>query len=317
MITVSDLVYEYPTKRALHGVGFDVEQGSVIALVGPNGAGKTTLLRCLAALEEPYSGSVSIDGIDAASDPRGVHARLGFLPDFFGLYEGLSVEQSLIYAARMHAMPVGVVSAAVQRAAARVGLLDRLTQKASELSRGLKQRLAIGMTIVHSPRVLLLDEPAAGLDPDARRALSDLILSLRDEGMTIIVSSHILAELEDYCTRMIIVESGRLAGGGVVEVATQSSKRQRIRLKLANQDPLFDGYMQLLSNVAIVGTSDGYLILEAPSGDHERANLLAQIIQGGFSVSDFSEAPRTLEEAYREEVSSQKSRDQTMAGAAA
>jgi ABC-2 type transport system ATP-binding protein len=317
MITVSDLVYEYPTKRALHGVGFDVEQGSVIALVGPNGAGKTTLLRCLAALEEPYSGSVSIDGIDASADPRDVHARLGFLPDFFGLYEGLTVEQSLIYAARMHAMPVEKVSAAVRRAAERVGLVDRLTQKASELSRGLKQRLAIGMTIVHSPRVLLLDEPAAGLDPDARRALSDLILSLRDEGMTIIVSSHILAELEDYCTRMIIVEGGRLAGGGVVEVAAQATTRQRIRLKLASHDAGFQAFIQSLTNVASEGTSDGYLMLEAPPGPQERASLLAQIISAGFRISDFSEAPRTLEEAYLEEVSSQKSLDRTNAGASA
>jgi ABC-2 type transport system ATP-binding protein len=212
MIEVKDVVYDYPSARALHGVSFTVEPGAVLAMVGPNGAGKTTLLRCMAALDNPTEGTLAIAGFDTRTDPRGVHGAIGYLPDFFGLYEDLSVRRALTYAARSRGVPVAETPRAVDEAAERVQLSDRMEARAGELSRGLKQRLAIGQTIVHRPRVLLLDEPAAGLDPEARRALSDLILRLSRDGLTIVVSSHILSELEDYSTRMLMIRDGRVAG---------------------------------------------------------------------------------------------------------
>ena len=198
MIEVRDLVYEYPTARALKGVSFAVAPQTITALVGPNGAGKTTLLRCLAALFMPYSGSVAIDGLDTRAAPREIHTRLGYLPDFYGLYDELSVRRVLTYAALSHGIKPADTAVAVMKAVERVGLETRLETKAGELSRGLRQRLAIGQTIVHEPRVLLLDEPAAGLDPQARRDLSALLKSLKNAGLTLVVSSHILSELEDY-----------------------------------------------------------------------------------------------------------------------
>jgi ABC-2 type transport system ATP-binding protein len=197
MIEVSGLVFEYPGQRALDGVSLSIQAGAITALVGPNGAGKTTLLRLIAALETPYDGQVTIDGLDTRDQPRAIHERLGYLPDFFGLYDALSVRRCLFYAARAHGIGAGEAGAAAEAAAARVGLSDRLGQAAGSLSRGLRQRLAIAQAIVHDPKVLLLDEPAAGLDPQARRDLSRLLLELRDGGMTLVVSSHILAELED------------------------------------------------------------------------------------------------------------------------
>src|ERR1700748_3286321 len=172
MIEVDNLVYEYPNARALKGVSLVVPDQTITALVGPNGAGKTTLLRCLAALEDPYSGKVIIDGMDTTHAPREIHARMGYLPDFYGLYDDLSVRRCLTYAARSHSIAQGATAEAVAKAAQRVGLSDRLESKAGELSRGLRQRLAIGQSIVHEPKVLLLDAPAAGLDPQARRELS-------------------------------------------------------------------------------------------------------------------------------------------------
>src|SRR5690606_31914263 len=147
-----------------------------------------------------------IDGLDTRDAPRAVHARLGYLPDFFGLYDALNVRRCLYYAARAHGITAGAATGAVEAAAARVGLSDRMEQAAGALSRGLRQRLAIAQALVHRPAVLLLDEPAAGLDPQARRDLSQLLLSLKTDGMTLVVSSHILAELEDYSDRMIIVD---------------------------------------------------------------------------------------------------------------
>ena len=175
MIEVRDLVYEYPSKRALDGVSLSVARGTITALVGPNGAGKTTLLRCLAALEPPYAGAATIDGLDTTGSPREIHAQLGYLPDFYGLYDALSVRRCLTYAARSHG-----IAPALDGGCGRNGGAPRRPARppgipAGELSRGLRQRLAIGQAIVHEPKVLLLDEPAAGLDPQARRDLSALL----------------------------------------------------------------------------------------------------------------------------------------------
>src|SRR4051812_25593475 len=228
MIEIQGVVFDYPGHRALSGINLSIAGGAITALVGPNGAGKTTLLRLMAALETPYDGRVTIDGLDTREAPRAIHERLGYLPDFFGLYDALSVRRCLHYAARAHGIASGQAAAAAQDAAARVGLTDRMEQAAGALSRGLRQRLAIAQAIVHAPKVLLLDEPAAGLDPQARRDLSQLLLSLRDGGMTLVVSSHILAELEDYSDRMVIVDHGRIAGGQ--SIALKGAARLRIRL---------------------------------------------------------------------------------------
>src|SRR5581483_11620514 len=155
------------------------------------------------------------------------------LPDFFGLYDAQTVRRCLFYAARAHGIAPHPAKDAAQAAAVKVGLADRMEQPAGALSRGLRQRLAIAQAIVHRPKVLLLDEPAAGLDPQARRDLSHLLLELRDDGMTLVVSSHILAELEDYSDRMVIVDNGRIAGG---ESITLKTNRLRIALAEARED---------------------------------------------------------------------------------
>ena len=297
MIEIHDLVFEYPGHRALHGVSLTIADKAITALVGPNGAGKTTLLRCMAALETPYAGRVLIDGLDTREAPRAIHARLGYLPDFFGLYDALNVRRCLQYAARAHGIAAGQAAAAAQDAAARVGLTDRMEQAAGALSRGLRQRLAIAQAIVHAPKVLLLDEPAAGLDPQARRDLSQLLLSLRDGGMTLVVSSHILAELEDYSDRMVIVDHGRIAGGQ--SIALKGAARLRIRLA----SPRGDLKDFLTAQGARIESADAEQALVAlEGGTAERAALLAVLVGAGFSVSEFAEDARALEEVYFAQV---------------
>jgi len=293
MIQIRDLVFEYPGHRALADVNLTIARGAITALVGPNGAGKTTLLRCMAALETPYAGSVTIDGLDTREAPRAIHARLGYLPDFFGLYDALSVRRCLHYAARAHAIGSSHAAQAAQTAAARVGLSDRLEQAAGALSRGLRQRLAIAQAIVHQPAVLLLDEPAAGLDPQARRDLSQLLLSLRDGGMTLVVSSHILAELEDYSDRMVIVDHGRIAGGE--SIALKGTSRLRVRLASPRNDlkDFLAGH-----GAAVVEASADHALVTMTGGTAERAALLAALVQAGFAVAEFAEDARALEDIY-------------------
>jgi len=296
MIEVRELVYEYPAVRALNGVSLRVGPQSITALVGPNGAGKTTLLRCLAALETPYSGSVAVAGHDTRSEPRAIHALLGYLPDFYGLYDALSVRRVLGYTARSRGIAPALTATAVEKAAGRVGLLDRLDVKAGELSRGLRQRLAIAQAIVHEPRVLLLDEPAAGLDPQARRDLSALLLALKDSGMTLVVSSHILAELEDYCSEMIIIEEGRIVGGKAVKV--KDVERPRYMLEIATARSDLRDFLTERPGVDVIEADQYHALFTHPRNAVARAKLVKAMIEEGFEVSSFGESTKALEDAY-------------------
>jgi ABC-2 type transport system ATP-binding protein len=300
MIEVRDLVYEYPTTRALKGVSLDVGPRTITALVGPNGAGKTTLLRCLAALEPPYSGSVAIDGLDTREAPRAIHTRLGYLPDFYGLYDALSVRRALTYTARSRGIAPALTAAAVEKAAGRVALLDRLESKAGELSRGLRQRLAIAQAIVHEPRVLLLDEPAAGLDPQARRDLSVLLLALKDAGMTLVVSSHILAELEDYCSEMIIIEDGLVVGGKAVKVRDVERPRYMLEIAAARSD--LREFLSGRAGVDVIEADEYHALFTHTKNAAARARLIRDLLSNGFEVSSFGESTKALEDAYFKQV---------------
>lgn len=304
MIDVTDLVYEYPTARALKGVSLHIPAQTITALVGPNGAGKTTLLRCLAALEEPYSGTVLIDGLDTRDKPREIHRRLGYLPDFFGLYDELTTRRCLLYAARAHGLTPSAANDAVAKAAARVGIADRLDARAGELSRGLRQRLAIGQAIVHEPTVLLLDEPAAGLDPQARRDLSALLLALRDGGMTLVVSSHILAELQDYSSEMIIIEDGRIAGGKPIQI--KDVERPRYIIELATPRADLKQFLEARAGLEVVEVGETNALITFTRNSAARAKLLRDLVTAGFDIASFGESNKGLEDLYFSQVRSDK-----------
>ncbi len=301
MIVVRGVAYDYPTARVLHEISFEVPEGAVLALVGPNGAGKTTLLRCMAALDAPAEGSIRIAGVDTQADPRAVHAALGYLPDFYGLYDQLSVRQALVYAARSRDVPAAAAEVAAREAAQRVHLDDRLDQLAGQLSRGLRQRLAIAQTLVHRPRVLLLDEPAAGLDPEARRSLSDLIRRLAGEGMTIVVSSHILAELEDYSTRMLMLRDGRVAGGGVVSAHGPAAEAELVVVELAAPR---GGLAEILAGLGLApeGLTACAFSLRLSGGAEAEAALLARLVGAGLAVRAFTPQRPTLEQTYLDQT---------------
>ncbi len=215
MIDTEDVSFDYPHGRALHGVGFVVRAGAAVALAGPDGAGKSTLMRLIAALDAPGDGRINVSGADTQDDPSGVHARIGYLPPAFGLYDALSVRQCLIYAARSRGVDRGEVEAAVARAAERTGLAGGLDTLAGLLPKGQRRRLGIAQAIVHTPRVLLLDEPAAGLEEMGRAALWALVRGLNADGMTVLVSAPTPGELRDCCDGVLALDQGRLVGGGV------------------------------------------------------------------------------------------------------
>ena len=216
MLVAKDITYAHwgQTQPAVHKARVQIAPGSIVALVGPNGAGKTTLIHCLAGLFEPHGGCVSRDGVDINNDLRRHRAQTGFLSEHYGLYPGLTARQSMEYAAqsRARAFPDLLAPAArtetIEQVAEECRVANLLDQELDSLSRGQRQLLAIAEVEVSRPPLLLLDEPASGLDPDHREQLAARLGKLGDEGRSILVSSHILAELEEYATDLVVMQEG-------------------------------------------------------------------------------------------------------------
>jgi ABC-2 type transport system ATP-binding protein len=298
MIEARRVTYEYPGVRALDDVSFSLPPRSITALVGPNGAGKTTLLRCLAALEEPLAGEIRVDGVDVRRNPRLCHQRIGYLSDFFGLYDELSARRCLLYAAGARGIPPPERAAAAERAAERLGLVEHLEARAGELSRGLRQRLAIAQALLHEPRVLLLDEPAAGLDPDARHSLSLLFRELEARGMTLLVSSHILAELEEYCSHILILRAGRIVEHRAL--AELAGPRRELRLALAAPAPALLEILRELPGVErprLEGPLEARFEFDGDAAAQHA--LLRRLLDAGLAVCALAEEKANLQEVYR------------------
>ncbi len=281
-------------------MSFDLARGSVTALVGPNGAGKTTLLRCLAGLEPPVSGTIRIDGIDALGDPREAHRRLGFLQDFFGVYDRLSVARNLLYAATTQRVASADLVEAATAAARAVGIEDRLEQPAGTLSRGLRQRLAIARAIVHRPALLLMDEPASGLDPEARGELSGLIRRLAADGMTIVVSSHILAELEEYSTHMLAVRAGRTIGPRMIGTATPGGRR--LVAGLIGDPEAARRVLAGLQGVSGLSDEKGGIAFDLVGDATAQRDVLRALVAAGVDIVSLAPAGLDLHHLYVEET---------------
>lgn len=299
MIQVEHLTFEYPGTRALDNVSFAIAPGSITALVGPNGAGKTTLLRCVAALDSPLAGTISVDGMDVSKHPREVHRTVGYLSDFFGLYDQLTVRRSLTYMAWSHQISDGVEEL-VENTAGLCELTDYLETKAGALSRGLRQRLGIGQAIIHKPKLLLLDEPASGLDPEARTSLSELFLDLRDAGATILVSSHILAELEDYSTEMLILREGRIVEHKVIaeSQAKDTLAKQTVLLSFTGNASLYLAVIAELDGVSDINVDGNSLSLSLEGGAQEQHRLLKAVIDRGLPVCGFTPHKQRMQDIY-------------------
>ncbi len=294
MISVEGLTFDFPGLRALDDVSFSIEPATITALVGPNGAGKTTLLRSMAALATPAQGRVTVDGLDVHRAPREAHRRMGYLSDFYGLYDELTVRQCLAYRAAAQGVPATEAEPLIADVTARLAIADRMAQKAGTLSRGLRQRLAIAQAIVHRPSVVLLDEPASGLDPEARSGLAQVLRGLRDAGMTIIVSSHILAELEDYSTHMLILGEGRVVEHRAIAGVSES---QFMILRLARPDPRLAsilGTRHDVSGLEIDGPVARFKLADLGL----RHDLLRDLVQAGLEVAGFDVERQSLQDAY-------------------
>lgn len=302
MIEITGLTFDYPGHRALDDVTLTVANGSVTALVGPNGAGKTTLMRCIAGLETPLSGSITVGGMDVVEQPRAVHRIMGYLSDFFGLYQDLSVARCLEYAAAAQGLPEHDIPAAIERTAQRLDLSDKLHQLSGSLSRGQRQRVAIGQAIIHQPKVLLLDEPASGLDPEARASLAALFRQLQADGMTLLVSSHILAELDEYSSHMLALRDGRILENRALQPLHQSHEHRHLHLDLAHADARLATWLQAYAQITLQAATETHAEFDFHGDLAAQSALLKAMLHEGFAVSSFAEHKENLQQSYLRSV---------------
>jgi ABC-2 type transport system ATP-binding protein len=217
-IRVRHLWHRFGRMEVLRDVSFDVNEGEIFGFIGPNGAGKTTTIRVMATLLEPMAGKVEIDGWDVTIDPHAVRKLIGYMPDHAGVYERVTVREYLEFFADAYKVPTAGTTYAVVDAVMELTDLTKLRDKlVATMSKGMKQRLQLARTLLHDPKVLILDEPASDLDPRARIEIRDLLVELRSMGKTIFLSSHILTELADVCTSVAILERGRLVVSGPID----------------------------------------------------------------------------------------------------
>src|SRR5580704_16210751 len=305
MIEVDQIQKRYNGSRGLAGFTTRVEKGELFGLVGPNGAGKTTLIKILSTLIRPDSGAARIAGIDVTANPRGVKRVVGYMPDQPGLYQDMRVLEFLEFFADAFRIPSRQRRAAVDKGLEDSGLGARRDSFVEELSFGMKQRLFLAKTLLHSPQVLLLDEPATGLDPMARVDLRDQLKRLNRQGITILLSSHILADLQEICSRVALIADGKnqqdAAGNSVIELRSADSSLTR----LYEVGVLQDGeraaqFAGTFTGVKVMDVEPSRIVVEISGEPAQAAEFLRHLVTSGVQVVRFDRPPATLEQRYRE-----------------
>ena len=234
-VSIRGLSKRFGKFVAVDGLSLEVPTGSVYGLIGPNGAGKTTTFAVVASLLKPNSGTVSVLGRDPVASPREVRSVLGYMPDTLGVYADLDVDEYLRFFAAAYKIPARAWPGLLDGLLELVALEGKRTSRVDSLSRGMKQRLSLARSLIHDPEVLVLDEPASGLDPRARAELRALLVQLSEMGKTIVISSHILSEMEDVCSHIAIMQSGKiLAAGRAGEISERLTGVRRLRARYAD-----------------------------------------------------------------------------------
>ncbi len=305
IIETQNLTKRYNGLTALDDLTISVDEGAVVGFIGPNGAGKTTTMRILTTLLQPTSGRAFVAGHDVAQAPQAVRRMIGYMPDFFGVYEDMKVWEYLDFFAACYDTPAAVRPGMIDDLLALVDLGHKKEAFVEDLSRGMKQRLCLARTLTHDPRVLILDEPASGLDPRARIEMRELLRELKQMGKTIFFSSHILSEVADICTSIAILEAGRLvAFGDMEQMKRQLRAHRQVHVRvLGSPQPLQEALLQRLDVQGIASGPEAHLPPDTVrfdfSGDDAALSaLLAWLVAAGIPVLSFAEKAGDLEDVF-------------------
>ncbi len=300
MIQLRRLFRQFGPTKAVNDVSFEVDAGHVFGYIGPNGAGKTTSMRILSTLDLPDHGDALVDGFSVVNDPDRVRRRLGFMPDNFGTYPNMNCVEYLDFFARSYGMVGRDRTKALRHTLAYTGL-DKIAEKPIRgLSKGMRQRLCLGRAMIHDPAVLILDEPANGLDPRARIELRQMIRGLAADNKTLLVSSHILTELGEMCDAIGIIERGELiVSGTVAEIKNRLRPHIDVVVTLVDNGAGLQSWLESRSHIAEIQASDRVVRFQFLTDSQQlQAELLRDIIQSGFAVLEFSTESRSLEDVF-------------------
>ena len=303
IVRTDGLVKRYDGTLAVAGIDLTVQPGEIFGLVGPNGAGKTTTLRILATLLAPSAGTAEIAGLSVTRNPDQVRRVIGFMPDSFGVYDDMKVWEYLDFFARCYGISPAARRRVITDLLELVDLAPKRNEYVQTLSRGMQQRLCLAHSLVHDPQVLLLDEPASGLDPRARVELRELLRELRSMGKTILISSHILPELEELCTSVAIIDRGQvLAQGRVAEIEKRLRFGAVLRVRVLLEGEELEAARDRLASDTDVTTAvlldDGTIELGFRGDDEATARLLKTSVAAGMPIISFARAASDLEELF-------------------
>jgi ABC-2 type transport system ATP-binding protein len=302
MIELKRLHRFFGRTKAVNDVSFEVRKGQVFGYIGPNGAGKTTSMRVLATLELPSYGDAFVDGFSVIDDPDRVRRRLGFMPDYFGIYPNVNVREYLDFFARAYGLR-GTERTRSLNYVMDFTELDKLALKPiSALSKGMKQRLCLGRTMIHDPGVMVLDEPAAGLDPRARIQLREMIRRLAADGKTVLISSHILTELAEMCDVVGIIEQGRMLAVGSVQDIQRGragvQTRTWVRVRVLGGAESLAAWLGQRDDVRELQHDGDHVSFAHDGQEQAHADLLREMVLAGFRVAAFGSQTKSLEEVF-------------------
>lgn len=306
IIELQGLTKLYGERTAVNDLDLNVQAGEIFGFVGPNGAGKTTTLRMMATLLEPTHGDAHIAGYSVRQEPHGVRRAIGYMPDTFGVYPDMTVREYLEFFAACYSIPENERDSLIGDLLELVDLTHRGDDRVGQLSRGLQQRLSLARTLVHDPQVLLLDEPASGLDPRARVEIRALLVELAKLGKTVFFSTHILSDVAEICTQVGIIEAGRLVAAGTLEALHLQHMPSR-QVEVTVLDRLDDSFSILsglpgISNIQVSEPQEEegryQLRFEFTGEETKLSEVLSSLVTRGIPVVYFSENRRDLEEVF-------------------
>lgn len=299
LLAIEELRVDYEDVTAVDDVSFTVEAGMVYGLIGPNGAGKTSIIRVISTLLEPTYGVVRVGEVNVIDSPLAALPRIGLMPDFPPVYEDLTVWEFLDLFASAYGIPRESRGPRIDELLDSVQLTEKAKSPAGSLSRGMKQRLFLAKTLLHDPDVLLLDEPASGLDPRARMDLRDVIVGLGKRGKAVLVSSHILSEMADFCNSVGIMEQGRMVvTGRIQDILRQMRPARSMALKLLRPDDGIGAWLAARAGIQSVA-ADGERVTFDFEGDLDGvATLLRDLVSQGYPLVDFHEREGNLQDIF-------------------
>lgn len=307
MLQINHLYKNYGKFPAVSDLNLHIPKGDLFGFVGPNGAGKTTTIRMVCGLMPPTAGSIVINGVDALENPRDIKKQIGYVPDFFGVYDNLKVKEYMDFYGSMYRMTSREVEHVMNDLLELVNLADKREVYVDTLSRGMKQRLCVARCLIHNPALLILDEPSSGLDPRARVEMKELLLNLKSMGKTIVISSHILSELSEMCNSIGIMNRGKLVAAGRIEdVMEKVFGSNRMVISVSSEMEAAERLVKEQAGVRVESVGEKEIRLVHSLSEAEIAQMIARMIGAGVVVTGFHKQEGNLETLFMELTGGEK-----------